>query len=208
MSDLLAEFRADHVNMSRLLDLLAREVDAFFAGNEPDWAIIESILEYNLSYPDVFHHPKEELVLEKLRLHDADAAKIIGALETEHESLAAEGRRFFAAVRSVMDDPTLPRGWFAGIANEYVSHMRQHMHMEEVIFFPIARQALRAEDWADVEARLKRSLDPLRHSGVEDRFARLRAEILANSTPKGAAPATREGGNPRPDDRLTPSGAW
>ena len=189
MSDLLAEFRADHVNMSRLLDLLAREVDVFFAGNQPDWATVESILEYNLSYPDVFHHPKEELVLEKLRLRDADAAKIIGALEIEHESLAAEGRRFFAAVRSVMDDPTLPRGWFAGVANDYIGHMRQHMQLEEVIFFPIAKQALRGEDWADVEARLKRSLDPLMNSGVKGRFVRLREAILANSPPNGATPA-------------------
>jgi len=189
MADLLAEFREDHVNMSRLIDLLAAEADAFYAGKEPDWAIVESILEYNLSYPDVFHHPKEELVLEKLRLRDPDAARIIGKLEAEHESLAAEGRRFYAAVRSVMDDPTLPRGWFAGLANDYIDHMRRHMQLEEVIFFPIAKQSLRAEDWADVEARLKRSLDPLWDSGVEERFARLRERILDTQPPKGAAPA-------------------
>jgi len=188
MSDLLAEFRADHAAMSRLLDLLAHQVDVFFAGDEPDWPIVESILEYNLSYPDVFHHPKEELVLEKLKLRDADAATIIGDLEIEHESLAAKGRRFFAAVRNVMDDPALPRGWFAAIANEYIGDMRRHMQLEEVIFFPIARQTLKAEDWADVDTRLKRSLGPLRASGVDDRFARLRAEILANSAPNGTAP--------------------
>jgi hemerythrin-like domain-containing protein len=189
MADLLAEFRRDHVNMSRLLKLLAREVDAFFAGNEPDWAIVESILEYNLSYPDVFHHPKEELVLEKVRLRDPDAARIIGELETEHESLAAEGRRFYAAVRSVMDDSDLPRGWFTGLANDYIGHMRRHMQMEEVIFFPIAKQALKAKDWADVEARLAHSLDPLWDSGVESRFDRLRERILGDPPPNGPAPA-------------------
>jgi len=191
MTDLLAEFRRDHVAMARLLDLLGKEVDAFFAGNEPDWTIVESILEYNLSYPDVFHHPKEELVLEKLRLRDPDAAKIVGALDVEHESLAAKGRRFFAAVRSVMDDPTLPRGWFADIANGYIGDLRQHMQLEEVIFFPIAKQALRAEDWADIETRLKRSPDPLLAGGVEHRFARLRQELLVDSAPKGTAPTVR-----------------
>lgn len=191
MTDLLDQFRDEHVNMARLLDLLAREVDVFFAGQEPDWATVEGVLEYNLSYPDVFHHPKEELVLEKLKQRDPDAAKIVGALDAEHESLAAEARRFHAAVRSVMDDPALPRGWFAGLANDYIDHLRRHMQMEEVILFPIAKQSLRAEDWADVEARLKRSRDPLFEDGGEERFNKLRDEIFARTETKEAAKKPR-----------------
>lgn len=195
MADMLAQLHDEHVNMSRLLNRLAREVDAFFAGNEPDWAIVESILQYNLSYPDVFHHPKEELVLEKLGARDPDAARIVGALEDEHESLAAEGRRFYAAVRSVTADPALPRDWFAGIANDYIDHQRRHMQMEEVIFFPIAKQNLHAKDWAEIEAKFAVSHDPLLESGVKDRFDRLRDEIFGKTAPQPApkrpAPAAR-----------------
>ncbi len=189
MSDLLAKFRDEHVNMARLLNLLRHEVDVYFAGNEPDWALVESVLQYNLSYPDVFHHPKEELVLEKLKLRDPDAARTIGNLDAEHESLAAEGRRFYAAVRSAMDDPALPHGWFATLANDYIDHLHRHMQLEEVIFFPIAKQALKAEDWADIEQRLEHSLDPLWDSGVESRFDELRRRILEDKSPKDAAPA-------------------
>lgn len=184
MADLLAQFCDDHLTMARLLDRLGREVDAFVAGNEPDWAIVEDILEYNLGYPDVFHHPKEELVLATLKRRDRDAARIVGALEAEHESLAAEGRRFLAAVRSIMDDATLPRGWFAGLAKDYIDHMRRHMQLEEVIFFPIAKQRLRADDWADVAAQLECDDDPLLGSGVEDRFKKLRDEIVGNTGPE------------------------
>ena len=181
MSDVISELREEHENMSRLFKILSREMKAFHAGDGPDWAIIESILDYNLSYPDLYHHPKEDLVLEKLKLRDPNIAAVIGGLDAEHEALAALARRFAAAVRNVMNDEKLPRDWFTGIAGDYLNFMRRHMQMEEVILFPSAERNLTPEDWAEIEARFGERKDPVFGSEVEDRFRALRDEILSES---------------------------
>jgi hypothetical protein len=50
--------------------------------------------------------------------------------------------------------------------------------MEDRIFFPAARKALLAEDWAELAAAMSPRKDPLFSDAVEARFDVLRAHIL------------------------------
>ncbi len=198
MSDVIWKLREDHKKLARLLDLIAREIRIFDAGERPDYELVEIILEYVINYPDLFHHPWEDLVLEKLRLRDPHAAESVGALDQEHAKLAHLTRRFATAVHNVMRDEELPREWFVDVASEYLTYQRRHMQMEEVIFFPAALRGLRAEDWDEITQALKRPQDPLFDEGAaKAKYDRLHQEVMKWGKPvdhhaMGETPAKSE----------------
>ena len=62
MGGILDTLRSDHANMARLLNILERQVSAFREGEAPDYEIVQGVVEYFLDYPDLCHHPKEDLL--------------------------------------------------------------------------------------------------------------------------------------------------
>ena len=58
----------EHRNIERLLAILEREIEMFDRGGRPDWEIIRAIISYFELYPEVYHHPQEDLVFAKLRI--------------------------------------------------------------------------------------------------------------------------------------------
>lgn len=185
MSDVIWRLRDDHKKLARLLDLIAREIRIFDAGDLPDYELVSSILDYTRNYPDLYHHPVEDLVLAKLRLRDPDAADSVGALDTEHEKLGALTRRFAAALHNVMQDAELPRDWFVEIASDYLTFQRRHMQMEEVVFFPPALRALTDQDWQAIRDAINVPGDPLFGDAEgQERYDRLHREILKWGKPQ------------------------
>ncbi len=178
MSKILDDLREDHRNLARLWDLLGRELKVFKDGGHPDYDLVETILDYCLNYPDLCHHPKEDLIYEKLVERDPAAAKTIGDLKKEHEKLASLTWRFSTAVSNVLEDEQLPRDWFMDIANDFLSFSRNHMQMEEVLFFPAARKCLTAKDWAELEASVENVNDPLFGEDKQEKYESLFREIM------------------------------
>jgi len=179
MMEILDELRGDHRNMARLLGPLGRELNTFQEGGRPDYDLVENILEYCLHYPDLCHHPKEDLIFEKLQARDPAIAKTIGDLNLEHEKLSDLTWRFSSAVRNVLDDETLPRDWFLDVANDYLSFSHNHMQMEEVLFFPAARKTLTPADWAELDDTWEMVEDPLFGEEIQKKYQGLYQEITA-----------------------------
>jgi hemerythrin-like domain-containing protein len=178
MTKILDELRDDHRNMARVFDLLGRELNTFKEGGRPDYDLVENILEYCLQYPDLCHHPKEDLIFEKLQDRDPATANIIGNLKLEHEELSTFTWRFSSAVRNVLDDETLPRDWFLDVANDYLSFSRRHMQKEEILFFPAARKTLAPEDWAELDDTWEMVEDPLFGEEIQKKYEGLYQEIM------------------------------
>lgn len=179
MVEVLRLLRREHVNLARLLKVLDRQIELLGGGGQPDYDVISGVVDYCLEFPDQCHHPKEDLVLEKLRLRDPEAADSVGDLEGDHEKLAAQTRRFAAAIKQVLLEAELPRDWLHSIAQEFVNAYRGHIAMEEQLFFPAAERALEAEDWAEIDARVGNREDPLFGGRVAERFRALSKEVLA-----------------------------
>lgn len=165
--------------MTKLLDLLERQVAIFDSGSRPDYDILFGVVEYLRDWSDCWHHPKEDLVLEKLRLRDAAAADEVGELEKGHEALAALTEQFLDVIREVLGEEELPRDRVSKLAAEFIRSQRRHMQGEEAVFLPAAERALTSEDWADIAMRMSNPEDPLFGRTVEKRFETLRRDILA-----------------------------
>ena len=179
MPTILATLHQDHANMAKLLDALERQIGLFDRAEQLDYDIVGGIVDYCLTYPDLTHHPMEDLVLEKLRRRAPEAAAGIGRLDVEHQQLATLTRRFAAAVHNILQEAEMPRDAINGLAREFIETYRTHMRMENEVFFTAAAENLTEADWAEIAERMRQTDDPLFGPPSEARFARLRDDVLA-----------------------------
>ena len=178
MTYVVEVLRQEHRNIEKLLRVLERELSVFDRGDRPNYEVVVGIIDYFKDYPDSCHHPKEDMIFDKLKSRDPAATAKIGDLPAEHEEGASRLRRAAQAVERVLSDQDLLRETVDEIIRDFIDHERQHMKMEEQIFFPAALNALRPKDWADVALKLADRHDPLSEPDLEQKFNMLRRKIL------------------------------
>jgi len=178
MVQVIDQLERDHRNMGLLLDIIAEEMNAYRKGQVPDFDLLRMIAEYILHYPDLVHHPKEDLVFERLALRDPGAKESIGNLVGEHKRLAELTRRFAKAMNDAANDVELPREWFDSLVTEYLLANRMHIQTEEKHFFPRAMSSLTGKDWAEIDERLTHIADPLFGEKVANAYLFLHERIL------------------------------
>jgi len=178
MPAIIESLRKDHRNFELLLKVLEQELAVFNRAERPDYEILEDIIAYFQGYPERCHHPKEDVILGKVKARDPTTAEAIGDLETEHEEEARRLLRFTEAVARVFNDHDVPRDAFDKTARDFIEHLRRHMEMEEQQFFSAALKTLTDEDWAELDAKLTDEKDPLFAGEIEEDLTALRHRIL------------------------------
>jgi hemerythrin-like domain-containing protein len=144
MSYLIEILRQEHRNIEKLLRVLERELNVFDRGERPDYEIVLAVIDYFKDYPDSCHHPKEDMIFERLKLRDAAATATIGDLEAEHQEGARRLRRVGQIVEAVLNDEDLMRCVVYDTIHDFIDHERRHMAKEERLVFPAALKALRS----------------------------------------------------------------
>jgi hemerythrin-like domain-containing protein len=168
----------EHRNFETLLAVLERELEIFDRGDRPDYQVIRGIIYYFQLYPDLYHHPIEDLVFAKLTLRDPAAAAKVGNLTLEHQKGAERLRRVAQAIDGVLADREIPRPNVNSIVHEFIESERRHIRMEDRDFFPAALVALKPQDWMEIASASTNSEDPLFNEAAEATFSWLRARIL------------------------------
>src|SRR5674476_289245 len=161
MSNIIQILLEEHRNIDKLLLVLEHELEVFDRSEEPDYEILQAVIQYFQDYPESCHHPKEDMVFEKLKVRDSAAANSIGDVEAEHQVETKRLRRLVEAVEEILAGREFLRQTFHDVVLDFIEHQRQHMDKEELMLFPAAVSALRPEDWADIDARLNDGKDPL-----------------------------------------------
>jgi hemerythrin-like domain-containing protein len=178
MTEMIDVLRQEHCNIESLLRVLERELSVFDRGDRPDYEVVLAVIDYFKDYPDSCHHPKEDIIFEKLKARDPVAAATIGDLEAQHREGARRLHRVARAVELVLSDQDLLRHTVADIIRDFINHERQHMAMEERVVFPAALNALRPADWADITLKVADRDDPFYQAGFEEKFNKFRRNIL------------------------------
>ena len=178
MSNIIQILLEEHRNIDRLLLVLEHELEVFDRSEEPDYEILRAVIEYFQDYPEDCHHPKEDMVFEKLKMRDPAVASRVGDVEAEHEIETERLRKLVEAVEEILAGREFLRQTFHDVVNDFIKHQRQHMDKEERLLFPAAVQRLRPEDWAAIDARLGDRKDPLFNGAVETKFQALQRTIL------------------------------
>jgi len=168
----------EHRNIEKLLAILERELEIFDRADRPDYEVIHAVISYFEVYPELYHHPQEELVFAKLRTRDPVAAAKIGDLVQEHHNGAERLRRVAHAVENVLADREILRQNVDIIVRDFITQERRHMMLEDRDFFPAALKALTPQDWTEIASAVTGRKDPLFSDETEERFDALRAHIL------------------------------
>ncbi len=177
MTDLVAIWRAEHLNFDRLLDLLEKQVAAFHVGGQPDYDLMRDVVYYLRHYADQVHHPQEDAVFARLLERDPAMRPQIDRLLQEHRVIVAAGETLLKHLDEVVAEALVPRSIVETAAATYLVFYRQHLAAEDNEVIPRAAQLLRPRDWAAVAAVPTRP-DPLFGEDVEERFRNLRRQIV------------------------------
>lgn len=178
MFRVLDELRRDHRNMARILAVVEGQSRLLREGRIADLDLVERAMDYSLGYPDLYHHPKEDLVYERIARRDAALRQPVERLMADHREMAVLTRRLADAVRQVTLDYAVPRDRLLELVDAYLEANRRHMRTEEGELFPAAERLLTAADWDEVEAAIDRRSDPLFGGALESGYQSLHRSIL------------------------------
>jgi hemerythrin-like domain-containing protein len=178
MTRIIETLREEHRNIEELLLVLEEELSVFDRNERPDYEVIQAVIRYFEDYPDCCHHPKEDMIFDKLKACDSVAAESVGDLEAEHQNEGKRLRRVAQVVRSVLTDHDILRQTFHNTMRDFIDLERKHMDMEERVLFSTAIHTLRPEDWAEIEAVWSEKQDSLFNAVMEERCQSLRERIL------------------------------
>ena len=179
MSAVMHQLHVDHINVAKLLDVLERQLAALRRDEDADYGLLVDIMLYMTQYPDLYHHPKEDLVFERLLLRDSKTHPAVQELMREHRQLAKESLQFLESLRGVENDVMLDRAEVISQGERYVNRLRRHMDKEEGELFPKAKQTLRAEDWEIIEIQMAPREDPLFGGLVGQQYQKRYAQLMS-----------------------------
>ena len=184
--------REEHQSLAAVLHgllYLVREIRAH--RTEPDFELLGAMVYYIDTFPERFHHPKEDAWLFRLLLlRYPPASKFIDLLLSEHRAGAGKLRQLEQALIRYQQGGRDEFPVFAAAVEAYVAFERNHMRSEETEVLPLAQQHLAPADWAEIDAAFLDHADPLLGNAVRDDFLELFRRIVNLAPPPiGVGPA-------------------
>lgn len=179
---LIDRLRTEHANLDRLVRLLDRHPVAHAGAKPKDIELLVDALYYLTHFPDVFHHPMEDRLVERL-LYRNSLPPVFGAeIEAQHTTLARQGADLMRDLESATRGETMSWELVGMSVRLYAEHLRHNIAVEELVLFPAALRHLDSEDWRAVSAIPGEAHpDPLFPSPAEARFVQLHRIIAAEA---------------------------
>ncbi len=170
--DPIATLKHEHQVILLFCDGAVREARRLESGGVLDAARIEGMVDFIRNFADRCHHAKEEVHL-FARLGERGfpmQAGPVGMMLHEHEL----GRAHVAAIaealpRAAAGDAAATRAIAAGLLG-WAELLRAHIFKEDNILYPMAQQALSADDMAELEARFERVEREEMGEGTHERY--------------------------------------
>jgi hemerythrin-like domain-containing protein len=178
-SSLITTINEEHRTIAKLLHLIDRQVMLFAESASPDLDLLHLIMEYTQSFPDLYHHPKEDAIFAKLKEREPAMAAQVDTLLDDHRNMHQISSKFAHLVEQLIEDATMPRDVFIKAAVDYVDFQRNHMMREVGDVLPAALRVLTADDWAELEASTAQGEDPI--AGGKEHYRRLSELLLSEA---------------------------
>jgi len=178
MSDPVSRWHSEHINFAQLLDLLEVQLDRFHRGEAPEYELMLDIMFYMTHYPDVLHHPKEDLAFVRIAERHPPARPIVERLTEQHAMMKRDGNALAIALDDIVNGSITSREHVEAPGRAYIAAFRRHMSTEETEILPLAAKLLDRDDWAAIESAIRQLDDPVFGKNGDDRYAALRRQIV------------------------------
>lgn len=165
MSTILKKLHNDHVNLSKLIKFLERQLILLKSCKTSDIVTTIDAIRYMKDYPDFVHHPLENVVFYYYLDHYKEAHEEILYLLNEHQQMAALTEKLFVTLEGVLAGEPQNRQILCDTLDQYIAIQAEHMNQEEANIFPMLKSTLNKQDWINIQSELSEIKDPL--FGVE-----------------------------------------
>ncbi|HEX8012892.1 MAG TPA: hemerythrin domain-containing protein [Casimicrobiaceae bacterium] len=153
-------------------------------GMAPDFRLLEAMVYYIDTFPERFHHPKEDRYLFRLlRLRHGEAAPLLDRLQTEHRAGAEKIRALEQALSRYEARGPAEFSNFRTAVDAYAAFHWAHMHAEEQELLPLAEKYLTPADWREIDAAFLGHTDPLLGLDVGAQYDALFSRIAELAPP-------------------------
>ena len=184
MSTVMNELHQDHQNIREILRLLSRELDKVSDASGGDFELMRDIMIYMTRYPDHTHHPKEDLMFERMRERGIapETEATIAKLLREHVALAEKGSIFRDMLIGVVDGALVERDTLVATGRDYTEFLGYHARLEDETVFLEAQKLLDDADWTVVRQAFEAQADPIFGPAVDHEFENLYDHIRDSSS--------------------------
>jgi hemerythrin-like domain-containing protein len=192
--DAIATIQDEHRTLGAVLQgirYLVHEVDE--GRIEPDFQLLGAMLYYLDTFPERFHHPREDRYLfAAVRARSGQAAPVLARLETDHAVNGERMRELAHALGRWRDGGPGEFAAFRDAVEAYAQFQWKHMRAEEDELLPLAREALNADDWKAIDEGFSEVTDPLQGLRGGDYDALFRRIVTLAPPPIGVGPSARK----------------
>ncbi len=168
--NVLEQLKTDHENIATLLDILEDQVERVRKTEKADYDLMRDIMHYMTTYPDGFHHPMEDAVIEKLIERDPGYREMALGVVKEHSELARKSKAFLDMLVKVVDGEIVLRKDIVARGVDYIEFLRSHMRQEDERLFPQAKAVLNNQDWEQISETIEHRRDPVFGEIVDAQF--------------------------------------
>jgi hemerythrin-like domain-containing protein len=178
---MMKALRAEHRHIAGVMELFSDQLKAIDNGQLVDTHVVYEIMDYMISWPDRYHHPREDLIYGRVAEVDAGAADEVDTLQRDHDANAGRGRDVLAAIERWREGQVSGAEVVAA-GRDYVDRMYEHMNLEENLVFPHIESVLTTEDWRELaeDDQLRPVSDPLFGPRVQREFRNLARKLRRN----------------------------
>lgn len=202
VNPIIDKLRREHADMRRVIILIRMQLDLLERHANPDLILLANALYYMRKFPSVVHHPKEELIFEKLLARGAPVQKEVEQLHQQHQEIYALEDNLIELTLAMQQGDSHAPPRLLEFGRHYLAIQALHVETEERVLFPAALLTLRAYDWKDVRKKAVGIDDPLFGNNPTERYRYLYDYLLHEAADNGLTlPATSR--TPAPSSNKT-----
>lgn len=168
---IMKALRAEHRHIATVMQLFTDQLKAMEDGQYVDGHVVFEIMDYMATWPDRYHHPREDLIYCRVAELDPKAADEVDTLQRDHDQTAVRGRELLKDIEGWRNGDVSQASVVKG-GRAYIDHMYEHMNIEEKVVFPHIESILSLEDWRELaeDDQLRAVSDPVFGPRVQREF--------------------------------------
>jgi hemerythrin-like domain-containing protein len=161
-------------------DAAVREAERLRSGGPLDAELVEKMLDFIRNFADRCHHLKEEdhLFARMAERGFPVQAGPVAMMLHEHELGRGHVRAIVEGLPRAVAGESQAISVIADHLTAWAELLRAHIYKEDNVLYPMARQALSAEDMAALEASFERVEREEMGEGVHERYHRFVHELM------------------------------
>jgi hemerythrin-like domain-containing protein len=175
---MMKALRAEHRHMATVMQLFADQLKAIEEGQLVDTHVVYEIMDYMVSWPDRYHHPREDLIYGRVAELDGAAADEVDTLQRDHDRMAVRGRAVLEDIARWREGE-VPGTAVVKSGRQYIDHSYEHMNLEEKLVFPHIEAVLSLQDWRELseDDRLQALAQPVFGPRVQREYRNLTRKL-------------------------------